>query len=282
MLKILLIQENGRHNENRHFRECFCLQRAFIKLNQECDVWGLGHNNINDNIDYESYDLIINLENYNETGWVPNLSKVKTTKFLWSIDAHVKGEEGYIKEYNRGNYDILLHSTKDYVNKDYKIWFPNSFDDTLISPRNAAKKCDLGFCGNLLNRNNYIDLLSSNFSFIFDNFVIGDSMVNAINSYKIHWNCNLSNDINYRSFETIGCGIPLVTNYNYQYEELGFIDGVNVMMYKDNNEMILKIKQLLSNDKLRESIGKSGLELSKKHTYEKRCETLINLYTTKI
>jgi spore maturation protein CgeB len=63
---------------------------------------------------------------------------------------------------------------------------------------------------------------------------------------------------------------------------LGFIDGVNVMMYKDNNEMILKIKQLLSDDNLRESIGKSGLELSKKHTYEKRCETLINLYTTKI
>ena len=281
-MKILLIQENGRHNENRHFRECFCLQRAFIKLNQECDVWGLGHNNFNDNIDYESYDLIINLENYNETGWIPNLSKVKSIKFLWAIDAHVRGEKVYLEEYNKGKYDILLHSTKDYVNEDYKIWFPNSFDDTLISPRDAPKKCDIGFCGSLLNRSQYIDLLSNNFNFVYDNFVIGDSMVDAINSYKIHWNCNLSNDINYRSFETIGCGVPLVTNHNYQYEELGFIDGVNVMMYKNNNEMILKIKQLLSNDKLRESIGKSGLELSKKHTYEKRCETLIMIYENNI
>ena len=277
-MKILLIQENGRHNENRHFRECFCLQRGFEKLGYDVTVWGLGHNNYNDIIDFNSFNLIINLENYDYSGWVPNLSNVNTIKFLWCIDAHVKGETSYNNEFKKGNYNLLLHSTKDYVNEDYKVWFPNSFDDTLISPKNISKKCDVGFCGSLLNRNNYLNLLSSNFNFKYDNFVIGDSMVNSINSYKIHWNCNLSNDINYRSFETIGCGIPLVTNHNYQYEELGFIDGVNVMMYKNNDEMILKIKQLLSDDELRESIGKSGLELSKQHTYEKRCETLINLY----
>ena len=278
MLKILLIQENGRHNENRDFRECFCLRRGFEKLGHHAVVWGLGHDNYNSIINFEDFDLIINLENYDSSMWVPNLSNVNTIKFLWSIDPHVRGENPYLKEFRLGNYNILLHSIKDYVNEDYKVWFPNSFDDTLISPRDIGKRCDVGFCGSLLNRNEYINLLSNNFNFIYDNFVIGDSMVNAINSYKIHWNRNLSNDINYRSFETIGCGIPLVTNYNYQYEELGFIDGVNVMMYKDNNEMIFKINQLLSDDKLRESIGKSGLELSEQHTYEKRCEFLINLY----
>jgi hypothetical protein len=277
-MKVLLIQENGRHNENRHFRECFCLQRGFEKLGHNVTVWGLGHDNYNSIINFEDFDLIINLENYDSSMWVPNLSNVNTIKFLWSIDPHVRGENPYLKEFKLGNYNILLHSIKDYVNEDYKVWFPNSFDDTLISPRDIGKRCDVGFCGSLLNRNEYINLLSSNFNFIYDNFVIGDSMVNAINSYKIHWNRNISNDINYRSFETIGCGIPLVTNYNYQYEELGFIDGVNVMMYKDNNEMIFKINKLLSDDKLRESIGKSGLELSKQHTYEKRCEFLINLY----
>ena len=276
-MKILLIQENGRHNENRHFRECFCLQRGFEKLGHNVTVWGLGHDNFNQKIDFDSYDLILNLENYGN-GWEPNLREVKTKKLLWSIDSHCRGEQPFLNEFIRGKYDYLLHSTKDFVNESYKIWFPNSFDDTLISPRDIGKKCDVGFCGSLLNRNEYINLLSNNFNFIYDNFVIGDSMVNAINSYKIHWNRNLSNDINYRSFETIGCGIPLVTNYNYQYEELGFIDGENVMMYKDNNEMIFKINQLLSDHNLRESIGKSGLELSKQHTYEKRCEFLINLY----
>ena len=44
-MNVLLIQENGRHEENRGFRECFCLQRAFKFNRNSCDVWGLGHTN---------------------------------------------------------------------------------------------------------------------------------------------------------------------------------------------------------------------------------------------
>lgn len=275
-MKIILIQENGRHEKNRNFRECFCLQRAFINLNQECDVWGLGHDNFNNKIDFNSYDLIINLENYGN-GWEPNLSDVKSKKFLWSIDAHARGESPFNVEFQRGKYDILLHSTKDFVNKDYKIWFPNAFDDTLIHPKKIDKKCDVGFCGSMLNRKPILDILSKKYNFIHDNFVIGDSMVEAINSYKIHWNRNLSIDINYRSFETIGCGVPLITNYNYQYEELGFINGVNCFMYKNENEMFEYIDRLLKDSTLIEKLSFNGLELSKKHTYLERAKFLLTL-----
>lgn len=278
MIKILLIQENGRHDENRNFRECFCLQRGFEKLGHHVVVWGLGHDNYNSIINFDDFDLIVNLENYDTSKWVPNLSNIKSTKFLWSIDSHVRGEKPYLDEFKNSNYNLLLHSTKDYVNESYKVWFPNAFDDTLLKPKNLDKKCDVGFCGNLLNRAGFINILSNQFNFIHDDFVIGESMVNAINSYRVHWNRNIYNDINYRSFETIGCGIPLVTNYNYQYEELGFIDGENVFMYRDTNEMILKIKKLLDDNDLRNHMSTSGLELSKQHTYEKRCEKLIELY----
>jgi hypothetical protein len=275
-MRILLIQENGRHEKNKNFRECFCLQRAFVDLKQECDVWGLGHNNFNDKIDFGSYNLIINLENYGN-GWEPNLSDVKSKKFLWSIDAHARGEYPFNLEFKRGRYDILLHSTKDYVNEKYKVWFPNAFDDTLIYPKKIEKKCDVGFCGSMLNRKPILDILSKNYHFIHDNFVIGDSMVDAINSYKVHWNRNLSNDINYRSFETIGCGVPLVTNYNYQYEELGFVNGVNVFMYKNENEMFEYIDRLLKDSTIIEKLSFNGLELSKKHTYLERAKFLLTL-----
>ena len=275
-MKILLIQENGRHEKNRHFRECFCLQRAFIKLEHECDVWGLGHDNFNQKIDFDSYDLILNLENYGN-GWEPNLREVKTKKLLWSIDSHCRGEQPFLNEFIRGKYDYLLHSTKDFVNESYKIWFPNAFDDSLIYPKELPKKCDLGFCGSLLNRSDFLNKLSSKYNFIYDNFVIGDDMVNTIKSYKVHWNKNISNDINYRSFETIGCAIPLVTNYNYQYEELGFINGENVFMYKNESEMFDYIDMLISDENLRDKISKNGFELSKKHTYLKRAEFILSL-----
>jgi spore maturation protein CgeB len=278
-MNILLIQENGRHEENREFRECFSLHRGFKKLGINSTVWGLGHENFGQSINFEDFDLIINLENYGN-GWEPNLKNVKTKKFLWSIDAHCRGEQPFINEFFSSNYNILLHSTKDYVNENYKIWFPNAFDDSLIYPIKTEKKFDVGFCGSLLNRNHYINFLSKNFKFKFDNFVIGKKMVEAINSYRIHWNKNLANDINYRSFETIGCGIPLVTNYNYQYEELGFKHMENVVFYKNDEELLENINLLLEDNILIEKIGINALELSKNHTYTKRCEKIIEIYNS--
>jgi spore maturation protein CgeB len=276
-MKILIIQENGRHESNRKFRECFCLLRGFQKLGIETEVWGLGHENFKSSLDFNGYDLILNLENYGD-GWEPDLSNVKSKKLLWSIDSHVKGEAAFLNEYNRGKYDLLLHSTKDFVNEKFKIWFPNAFDDTLIFPIESEKKYDVGFCGSLLNRKNYISLLYSEFNFKHDNFVIGDKMVQAINSYKIHWNRNLSNDINYRNFETIGCGVPLVTNYNYQYDELGFIDGETVIFYRNDFEMINSIKNLLKNEEMINTISKKSIELSKKHTYFERTKLLLKIF----
>ena len=107
-MKILLIQENGRHDKNRNFRESFSLQRGFTKLGIESVVWGLGHENFNNLPNFNSYDLIINLENYSN-GWDPDLSNVNAKKILWSIDAHARGESPFIDEFNRSKYNILLH-----------------------------------------------------------------------------------------------------------------------------------------------------------------------------
>ena len=62
-MKILIIQENGRHEVSKHLRECNSMQRAIILQGVNCDVWGLGHNGYNTKPDFNSYDVIINLEN---------------------------------------------------------------------------------------------------------------------------------------------------------------------------------------------------------------------------
>jgi spore maturation protein CgeB len=275
-MKILLIQENGRHDVNRNYRECFCLQRAFISHNHLCDVWGLGHTNYNTIPDYESYDWIINLENYDESNWVPNISNVKNPKkFLWSIDAHCRGEDIYEQTFTLGKYDYLLHSTKNFVKKPYHIWFPNSFDNLLIKKLDVPKQYDIGFCGNYVNRKSVLEWLQQSFGLHLDIFVIGDEMVKTVNSYKCQFNLNISNDINYRSFETIGCGTILLTNYNPQYIELGFKDNVNCLMYKDTSELIDKIQYVKNNDLL--DISSRGYELSKKHSYIERLNLLFSI-----
>tara|TARA_R100001443_G_scaffold112408_1_gene125947 strand:+ start:1725 stop:2561 length:837 start_codon:yes stop_codon:yes gene_type:complete len=276
-LKILLIQENGHHDKNRKFRECFSLQRSFSKLGHSCDVWGNRHQNFHDTPDWESYDWIINLEQY-DTGWVPSLSHVQSPKkIFWSIDAHVQGIESVEKIFEDGKYDYLLHSTKDFVKEKHHTWFPNAFDDSLIYPMEIEKTIDIGFCGNYVNRKPILEYLESAYGLHLDIFVIGDDMVKAINSYKCHFNLNIGNDINYRSFETIGCRTLLLTNYNHQYEELGFKHDVNCLMYKNQEELISLIDRV-KNDDVTE-ISNRGYELSKRHTYDERVKFLLENFS---
>lgn len=274
MKKILLIQENGRHDLNRNYRECFSLQRAFIHNGNQADVWGLGHLNYDKTPEWESYDLIINLENYDETNWVPDLSNIKNPiKCLWSVDAHCRGEQVYENTFSKGHYHYLLHSTKDFVSKSYHIWFPNAFDDDLIKPLNIEKTIQFGFCGNYVNRKPLLEWLTENHGLKLDIFVIGDKMVEAINTYKCHFNKNMANDINYRSFETIGCGTILLTNYNPQYIELGFKNNINCFFYDTLDDLVQKITYIKNTDlnHMKENI----LNLSKHHTYKNRVNYLL-------
>lgn len=276
-MRVIIIQEAGRHEENKNFRECLSLQRAFINNGHWCDVWGLGHSNYNNTPDWNSYDLIMNIENYDSIGWVPNLSEFnKPIKLLWSIDAHCRGEEIYENTFSSGRYNFLLHSTKDFVRKNYHIWFPNCFDDDLVKNMNVDKKHFIGFCGNYVNRKDLIDTITSEFSMKQDIFVIGESMVRAINEYGIHFNKNMLNDINYRNFETIGTGTVLLTSNNDVYESLGFINEKNCLIYNSIEDIRRILKDVKENPSILKTIGDSGYELSKSHTYKIRVKQLID------
>jgi len=275
-VKILIIQENGHHEQNRHFRECFCIQRALISLGHECEVWGKGHGNFDFPMDFNNYDVLINIENYN-SGWVPDFSNLRMVKLLWVVDAHCVGEGIYLKEFERGKYNYMLHATRSFCNEDFKKWIPNAFDETIIKRLEIPKVYDIGFCGNYVSRKPLLDQLVSSIGLHTDIFVIGDKMVEAVNSYKIHFNCNISNDINYRSFETIGCGTLLMTNHNVQYEDLGFRDLENCAFFQTVDEAKEKFHYLSNNPDQLKYITEKGYELSKKHTYTKRLQEVIEL-----
>ena len=276
-MNILLIQENGRHEANKDFRECFSLKRAFEKFGHFCDVWGQGHSNFDISPDYENYDWIINLENY-DSGWVPDLSGIKKpTKFLWSIDSHCRGEEVYENVFKEGKYDFMLHSVACFVKKDYHIWFPNCFDEALIKKLDVPKAHDFGFCGNYVNRKPILDYLQQRHGIHLDVFVIGEEMVKTINGYKCHFNYNMSfgvnEAINYRNFETLGCGTLLLTSYSTEYKALNLIDGENCFVYNNSADMDAKIDYIKSSDI--SEIANKGLEESRNHTYTKRAEQLL-------
>jgi len=283
-MKIVIIQEAGRHEKNKDFREALNLHRAFSKIeNIETKVWGLNYPDFNIPFsEIEKWcDVLFIIENYTSE-WLPimEISESKKLKIFWSIDSHCVLQQ-HQELCNLLNIDILLNSTERYipmfnglVKKSY--WFPNAYPDDLITNKNIVKNIDIGFCGNVINRGHLINHLDK-FNIKKDIFVIGDDMVNSINSYKIHFNCNISDDINYRTFETTGCGTFLLTNYTQGLEKL-FDIGKEIVVYENIDDLDNKVRYYLDNPNERDEIAKAGYKRAKNdHTYYERAKKIIEI-----
>lgn len=280
-MKILIIQEKGRHQKNWVFRESLNAQRALTKIGVESTVWGLNYDNFNKSFkDIESeHDVIFLIENYPYNGWVPDLSNSKKLKLFWSIDSHVVLYD-HINMCNKNKIDIVLNSVYNhdkFFTNQKTYFFPNTYPDDLIYPLNLEKIYDVGFCGNINNRGGWLDQIKNKYNLKIDEFVIGHDMVESINKYKIHFNRNISNDLNYRTFETLGCGTFLLTN-NTPGLDILFELGNHLVTYNSENDLMEKINYYLNNENERNVIAQNGYNhVINNHTYEHRMKFLIKI-----
>jgi hypothetical protein len=279
-MKILIIQERGRHEKNWQFRESLCIQKGLKNLGYTSTVWGLNYENFNVPFKEleETHDVILLVENYPDN-WLPDLSNSKKLKIFWSIDSHCILNQ-HINLCEKYKIDIVLNAVfghDEFFKKFKTFYFPNAYCDNLIYPKNIEKSIDIGFCGNINNRIHWLLEIKKYFNFKLDEFVIGNEMVDAINSYKIHFNRNIADDLNYRTFETLGCNTFLLTNKTPGFNQL-FIDGMHLVTYANEFDLIEKINFFLQNEKERNLISNQGYNHVKKHhTYEKRMEYLIEI-----
>ncbi len=264
-MNIIIIQENGHHEINRNFRECFCLKRGFEHHGANVTVWGKGHDNYEQTLVWEDYDLIFAIENWD---WMPDLSQVSVPKFIWAIDAHCKGP----KVYEQYGFDKVLHASSVFVDTE-DLWLPNCYDDTIIKPSDVDKTADLGFCGNDAGRLSIINWLILNFNMKWDEMVLGDDMVRAVNSYKTHWNLNIGVDVNYRNFETMGCRTLLLTSDHPDYAKLGF-NKDNCQVYTSHHDLNTQLQRTVDF-----SVADKGYDLVKsRHTYKHRAQRIMEIY----
>jgi len=246
-MNITIIQEAGRHEKNREFREALNLFRALSKIDGiNPMIWGLNYPDFTKDFkEVEEWsDVIFIIENYT-SNWMPidQISKSNKLKIFWSIDSHCVLQQ-HRELCHILKIDILLNSTERYIQAFQGLvkeayWFPNAYPDDLMFPNGIEKTIDIGFCGNVLNRGHVIDSMDK-YNIRKDIFVIGEDMVNAINSYKIHLNCNISDDINYRTFETTGSGTMLMTNHTPGLEQLFEIDK-EIVVYRSLEELDQKV-----------------------------------------
>lgn len=284
-MNFLFIQEAGRHEANKRFRESLCLKSAMNRLDgHSAEVWGLNYPQFDQFDERERWaDVIFVLENYTHQ-WLPidKIRQSKKLKVFWSIDSHCVLQM-HRELCDKLRPDIHLNSTERYLPyfKDLAgrtLWFPNAYPKDLIMPLDGARKLyDFGFCGTLHDdRRGVLDALSE-FKPKLDNFVIGEEMVKAINSYRIHFNKSIGDDINYRTFETLGCGTFLITNQTDGLEKL-FDIGKDLVTWRDVDDLRTKVRHYLHNPEERVAIERKGHETAlSRHTYDARCEYLLRV-----
>lgn len=290
-MKILIIQEHGRHEKNWNFRESENLKRALNRVdsNVEVTIWGLGYENYK--IPFENFakdcDVIILLENYDLTNWLPDISKFKALKIFWSIDSHCVVQK-HIQTVKKFNINLVLCANfqdMKYFENSEAIWFPNAYPHDLVFPITELNKTiDLGFCGNVVidKRQLILNYLIKNYNLNFKEMLIGNDMVKFVNSCKIHFNFNISYDINYRTFETLGCKTLLFTNYTPKLDELFEIDK-HLIVYESLNDLNDKLKYYLKNETQINTISSNGYNhIVANHTYDNRALQLLNLIKERI
>jgi len=289
-MTILLIQENGRHGENRAFRECYTFERNFKKLGIDTIIWGLGHENFNEPIEkfIDLCDVIFIIENYPIGDWIPDLGNVKKLKIFWSIDSHCN-LGAHIAIVERHKVDILLNAIESDQNKfncHKKYYFPVAAISDLVYPMDEIEKTKfIGFCGTLFpERLHLIERIENKFGFEIprDVWWLGNEMVKKINSYQINFNKTVGNDINFRVFETLSCKTMLLTN-NTENITTFFTDMHDIVIYNDENELFEKIKFFIDNPNRITEIANNGYKnLIENHTYEIRTKFLLDIINSNI
>jgi hypothetical protein len=290
-MKWLIIQSAGKHTgsdgwtANDHLRECHSVRFALESLGQKADIWGARHPNFACQPDFSRYDAILVLENY-EMEWLPDLSKIAALKIAWLIDEHWQDSSVY--ESLQENCDYILHSTLRYVRlgalrhpRAKHVWFPNAIDERYFlldnyKSLNFQRTENIIFIGGKpLPRIAAVEAMEARAGLKYAYGVTGIDYIHALLKAKMQFNQSINLDINYRTFETIGMGCCLLTNFQPELAALGFQSGVNCLMYHETEGAILLAKEYLKHGwKL---IADAGPELAKRHTYTIRMAELLRL-----
>jgi hypothetical protein len=286
-VRCLIVQSDGSHKgqdgwtPNWYLRECYALQHALAQNGIQADVWGLRHDNFGRPPDFEAYDMLWCAEN-SELDWLPRLSRIRRPlKLQWIVDLHYSGAHFY-RRVSKGC-DVILHSTRRLI-ADYQrrlpgkphLWFPNAVDDRYFDAerQRCEKTRDLVFVGSPHRARDALLAELERRVGLSRLFATGADMLAAVAGARIHFNCNISVDINFRTFETIGLGTCLMTNADPDLEALGFADGVNCLTYASADEAVAKLRAALA-DGSWERIGREGYRLSKRHTYTRRVREML-------
>ncbi|MFH1482484.1 MAG: glycosyltransferase [Patescibacteria group bacterium] len=291
-MKILILSPNQSKKYNRGHQ----LFRNEIGVQHPTIYYGSGYPNYNPNLSAKEIikscyktdkpDIILTYgyrytKQFRNLGEITNIVKIHFEIDYFPPTGKYKGvmaEDNIMIRNNK--YDLIFGVVGRVVKhlKENKICdkiflLPFSVDTNIYKPLNVNKDIDVLAAFTTRddvypNRNKIHRMLNKMKITKITGKVIHQHLIRSINRSRIVITSNnIFNSLSMRYTETLGCGGFLLADRPEDFDELGYVDGKHLVLYKDINDLKEKILFCLQKPKFRKFISKNGYEfVTKNHS----------------
>lgn len=186
-------------------------------------------------------------------GWIDSLDWIFTSKLP------------HVPEYHRHGIRKVSHLALAY-------------DEEIHREFSAEKVFDVVFCGNTAygERKYFFDELKSKYRVFFEDGFSGTDYSCVIAYGKIAFNHGHIGEMNMRFFELFAMGAFQVCNVVQGQESFGFIDGVHLVNYIDDRNLLEVVEYYLHEEKERDKIAQAGKrKVLDGHSYLDRAKEIL-------
>ena len=173
--------------------------------------------------------------------------------------------------------DFFFNMQKVYMSAG-DIYLPYAYDPTLHKPLDLPKLYDGCLIGlQYPNRNELVHALrAGGYNIEYKMGIIYDEYNTIYNQSRVALNWSTLRDLNARTFEAMGMGIPLLTNRVPDLDEF-FEEGIHYQGFGDLEEAVYQFRGLISNPDYAQNLADTAYDLvSKEHTWDHRIQTIFD------
>lgn len=195
------------------------------------------------------------------------------------VTAHLQTDPHCLKDWYKlpSSYSDFTFCMQQFYMKPGEFYLPYAYDEKMFYPMPEVEKiydaCLIGL--HYPQRDALVQRLRSRGLNVY--YSIGEVYNEyrlIYNQSKIALNWSSMMDLNARTFEALGLGLPLVTNRVPDLANF-FVEGEHYLGFDDLDEAEAQVMKLLNDNDLREDIAYAGHRKVKAHTWKHRAQQIL-------
>ena len=194
------------------------------------------------------------------------------------VVAHI-ATDPHVLDYTaqRGQCDFFFNMQKVYMSEG-DIYLPYAYDPTVHKPLDIEKEydgCLIGLQYPL--RNNLVRALrEAGYTIKYEMGIVGDEYNEVYNKSRVALNWSSLHDMNARTFEAMGMGVPLLTNCVPDLSEF-FMEGIHYRGFLELDGAVMGFRDFIDAPHYGQQIADEAYDVvSKEHTWDHRIQTILD------